>query len=172
MDQMRLSGRDEGINVVVSSLCAACDDPEKVIQSIKNIFPEFETSSYENQTFPSAQKYLITEENQSMSNFIQIVSDQRILDTTMDHMAFGLSDRNTRFNISRQAAAAGKIAFPIPGETPFGGVIEIQLIGDDLPQWIEAATWHSGRQYVPRGIGDEFAMRKDGEVRHWHANDR
>ena len=48
MDQMRLSGRDEGINVVVSSLCAACDDPEKVIQSIKNIFPEFEIDEMEN----------------------------------------------------------------------------------------------------------------------------
>ena len=46
MDQMRLSGRDEGINVVVSSLCAACDDPEKVIQSIKNIFPD--ANIYEN----------------------------------------------------------------------------------------------------------------------------
>ena len=41
-----------------------------------------------------------------------------------------------------------KIAFNLPNENPLGGVIQIELSGDDLPAWIGAATWHNGRDVV------------------------
>ena len=41
---------------------------------------------------------------------------------------------------------------------PTGGLITIEIEGDNLGDWLEAATWHSGRENIPRRIGDEFSM--------------
>ena len=38
---------------------------------------------------------------------------------------------------------------------------------DDLVEWIQEATWHSGRRDVPRVVGDELSMRSDGGVTEW-----
>ena len=57
-----------------------------------------------------------------------------------------------------------KIAFNLPNENPLGGVIQIELSGDDLPAWIEAATWHNGRDVVPRRIDDERDNSDGGEL--------
>jgi hypothetical protein len=37
-----------------------------------------------------------------------------------------------------------------------------------LGDWIEASTWHSGRQNVPRQLHDESAMDPSGDVSTWH----
>ena len=41
---------------------------------------------------------------------------------------------------------AGKVAFPLPDDNPLGGVITIEIGGENLGDWLEAATWHSGRR--------------------------
>ena len=61
----------------------------------------------------------------------------------------------------------GKIAFPIPGESPLGGVLTIEIEGDGLEDWLQAATWHEGRSQVPRAINDDLAMADDGEASTW-----
>ena len=79
-----------------------------------------------------------------------------------------LDDNTTSFQILRQAAIAGKVAFNLTEQNPLGGVIEITLSGDDLETWIEAATWHKGRDTVPRRINDDRKMQIDGEASTWH----
>jgi len=79
-----------------------------------------------------------------------------------------LKDNYTKFQILRQAAIAGKIAFNVTEKNPLGGVIEIELSGGNLETWIEAATWHKGRDTVPRKINDERTMGNDGEASTWH----
>ena len=59
------------------------------------------------------------------------------------------------------------VAFVLETEQTVGGVIEIALECDDLVDWIQEATWHSGRQDVPRVVGDELSMRSDGGVTEW-----
>ena len=72
-----------------------------------------------------------------------------------------MKDNHTTFQILRQAAIAGKIAFNLTEKNPLGGVIEVELSGDNLESWIEAATWHKGRDTVPRRINDERTMGSD-----------
>ena len=88
-------------------------------------------------------------------------------DTALDAMSVNMNEESTTFQISRQAAVAGKIAFPIPGDRPVGGVFEISIIGNGLADWLQAATWHPGRSQVPRHINDERSMNDDGESATW-----
>ena len=82
-------------------------------------------------------------------------------------MSKNLQGNTTEFELSRQAALAGKVAFPLPNEIPLGGVFTITLTSDGLGDWLEAATWHSGRDSVPRTIGDDNTMNADGEAATW-----
>ena len=49
-----------------------------------------------------------------------------------------------------------------------GGCFEIHLEGMGLADWIEASTWHSGRQNVPRQLHDDAAMDERGDASTWH----
>ena len=72
-----------------------------------------------------------------------------------------------RLSVMSQWRCNTKIAFNIPGENPLGGLITIRLKGKNLQDWIEAATWHKGRDSIPRSINDELAMDKSGEATTW-----
>ena len=98
---------------------------------------------------------------------MKLLHKQRILDTALDAMSKNLQDRTTVFELSRQAALAGIVSFPLPNEIPLGGVFTVTLVGDDLNDWLEAATWHAGRDSVPRTIGDDNTMAVDGEAATW-----
>ena len=97
-----------------------------------------------------------------------MIRKQAILDTALDVLSINLRNNSTHFQILRQAAIAGKVAFNLTEKNPLGGVIEIELSGDDLETWIEAATWHKGRDTVPRRIHDERTMHNDGDASTWH----
>ena len=83
-------------------------------------------------------------------------------------MSVNLDSTGTIFQISRQAAMAGKVAFPLPGDIPLGGIITVEIGGENLEDWLEAATWHSGRENIPRRVGDELTMDDNGEAVTWH----
>ena len=87
--------------------------------------------------------------------------------TASNAMSLEMNGNTTSFSIARQAAVAGKIAFPIPGDEPVGGVFRITITGTGLEDWLQAATWHSGRGQVPRHIKDERSMDDDGESTTW-----
>ncbi len=168
MPRLKLTGIDEGYSVVVSSRLLGADDPELVMDAIMNIFPDFTCGLPEGPTFPSEQDDILASDGISMQTFLESIHKQSILDTALDYMSSNLDETGTVFHISRQAALAGKVAFPLPGDNPLGGVITIEIEGENLSDWLEAATWHSGRENIPRSIGDEFSMRNDGDSVAWH----
>ena len=168
MPRLKLTAIDEGFTVVVSSRLLGADDPQLVQDAILKLFPDFTCGLPENPKFPSEQDDILASDNVSMQTFLEVIHKQFILDTALDYMSANLDDSGTVFNISRQAAMAGKVAFPLPGENPLGGLITIEIEGDNLGDWLEAATWHSGRENIPRRIGDEFSMLSDGDASTWH----
>ena len=95
-------------------------------------------------------------------------SSETILDTALDVLSMNLDGDTTTFQILRQAAIASKVAFNLTEKNPLGGVIQVTLSGENLETWIESATWHKGRDTVPRKINDDRTMDKDGEASTWH----
>jgi len=57
-------------------------------------------------------------------------------------------------------------------ESPLGGTMEVSLNGSDIVLWLEQNTWHSGRDDVPREVGDELAMAVSGEASEWFESPR
>ena len=102
-----------------------------------------------------------------LESLVQQLHEQRILDTALDAMSMNIDGNSTTFHVSRQAAVAGKVAFPIPGDEPLGGVFSITVTGEGLEDWLQAATWHAGRTQVPRNINDDHSMAEDGESTTW-----
>ena len=164
-----LNGVDEGINTIVSSKIVGAESPDLVLQSIQNIFPEFTNSKPMNQpSFGNPSNFELKQENISMNNFLVLLHKQAILDTALDVLSMNIKDNSTSFEILRQASISGKVAFNLGSQNPLGGVIKVEMIGDDLSAWIEAATWHKGRDTVPRRINDERTMNDDGDASTWH----
>ena len=73
--------------------------------------------------------------SKSLSGIIEYCSNNRILDTAFDAMTMNLQQDTTHFQLSRQAAFAGKVAFVVE-ELPLGGVMEVSLQGDNLGLWL------------------------------------
>lgn len=164
-----LNGIDEGIMTTISSSVNGPESPQLVLTSIKNIFPEFNSDAVTQEpSFGNPSNYVFRQDNISLNNFLSMIRKQAILDTALDVLSMNLKDNYTSFQILRQAAIAGKIAFNLTQKNPLGGVIEVELTGDDLETWIEAATWHKGRDTVPRKINDERTMEHDGEASTWY----
>lgn len=168
MARLNLTGVDEGLSVVVSSKLTGADDPEIILDSILKLFPDFTCGLPEKPIFPSSQNDIIASQDVRLDVFLQALHKQSILDTSLDFMSANLDETGTVFHISRQAAMAGKVAFPLQGIEPLGGVITIEIDGQNLGDWLEAATWHNGRENIPRRIGDEFTMDDSGEAVTWH----
>ena len=168
MARLNLTGVDEGLSVVVSSKLTGADDPEIILDSILKLFPDFTCGLPEKPIFPSSQNDIIASQDVRLDVFLQALHKQSILDTSLDFMSANLDETGTVFHISRQAAMAGKVAFPLQGVEPLGGVITIEIDGQNLGDWLEAATWHNGRENIPRRIGDEFTMDDSGEAVTWH----
>ena len=166
--RLRLSGVGEGFSVVVSTQLRGADSPIQVTTALLNVFPEAGgVQETPEPVFGKASNVDWSFESVSLKTFLHLLHEQRILDTALDAMAGGLQGDKTEFTISRLAALAGKIAFPIPGEAPLGGVFTVAIEGNGLDEWLQAATWHPGRSQVPRSINDERAMTEDGDASTW-----
>ena len=161
------NGRDEGIEVTLRTVLRPGDDGKNVADAILRLFPDAVVREIPAQTFPSNQMIEIECRHLSFESFLEQLRKQAILDTAMDAMGRELQAQKTIFRISRLAAFAGKIAFAFD-DTPLGGSFEITLEGMGLSDWIEACTWHQGRQTVPRQLHDESAMDATGEASTWH----
>lgn len=165
---LRLTGVGEGIEISIETTLSGADSPKKVAESILQLFPEFPIP--ENCEEPilgkgSNSNWKATQID--LAHFLKMLHQQRILDTSLDAMSRKMNGDTTVFDLSRQAALAGKVSFPLPDEIPLGGVFTVRLTSDGLRDWLEAATWHSGRDTVPRKIGDDNTMNADGEAATW-----
>jgi predicted RNA binding protein with dsRBD fold (UPF0201 family) len=165
---LRLSGVGEGIEICIETTLKGADSPTKVADSIVKLFPEFPIpANCDEPVLGQGSNFEWKATQIDMAHFLKLLHQQRILDTALDAMSKNLQGRTTVFELSRQAALAGKVSFPLPNEIPLGGVFTVTLTSDDLNDWLEAATWHSGRDSVPRTIGDESTMAADGEASTW-----
>ena len=168
MARLNLTGVGEGLSISVSSILSGADHPQRVLNSIQNLFPTFTCALPVDAEFPGEREIILASENIELDVFLNRINDQKTLDTALDAMSFHLENDSTIFHISRQAALANKVAFPLPGDSPLGGLITVKISGIDLADWLEAATWHSGRETIPRRIGDEYGMAEDGNAVTWH----
>lgn len=166
--RLRLTGTGEGLSTRITTTLAGVDSPQKVMEALLTLFPDATKETMENEpSMGQPSKASWTFEDVSLGAFLHQLHEQRILDTALDAMSMELNESTTSFSIARQAAVAGKIAFPIPGDEPVGGVFRIMISGTGLEDWLQAATWHSGRGQVPRHINDERSMDDDGESTTW-----
>ena len=167
----RPDGIGQGISVKVSTELSSGENYERVLQAIRNIFPEFpEQKIPTNENFPSIrEKMTLSSDGLSIAKLLNMAAEQRVLDTALDSMSQSDSIHRgiTEFQISRQAAYAGKLSFAVFDDYQLGGFISIKLEGDDLPAWLEEATWHPGRDEVPRSVGDDLTMGDDGAPTTW-----
>ena len=154
--------------ILVSTIVRSHDDPNKVVQSVRSIFPEWSPkSTLEKSDFPiNRDSEEISGSVDSLDNLLSILRDSRVLDTALDAMAMQADEEGTVFSLSRQSASIGKVSFVL-GESPLGGTMEISLTGREIVIWLEQATWHTGRDIVPREVGDELAMTEDGVASEW-----
>ena len=93
---LKLSGKDEGIQVTVESILSGADSPEKVTECIQKIFPEFnDESQLKHPELGAAENQIIRDENLSMNEFLILLHKQQILDTALDSMSRNLSSGDT-----------------------------------------------------------------------------
>ena len=163
--------------VTVSTSVSTHEDAHKCIEAVQRIFPDFQPEGEFNiEKFPIQRDSVqISQEGVAPDLFLQLLSEQRILDTALDAMSLNLnygtrghdSEFITSFLISRQAALMQKVAFVLESERTVGGVIEVTIHSEDLPSWLQESTWHPGRREIPRSVGDDVSMRPDGTVTEW-----
>ncbi len=166
--RLRLTGTGEGFATIVRTTLSGADSPKKVYEALQCIFPDALVDELPDEpSFGQASNQTWSFEDLSLATFLNQLHEQRILDTALDAMSLNMNEESTTFHINRLAAVAGKIAFPIPGDRPLGGVFEICIAGKGLGDWLQAATWHPGRSQVPRLINDERSMDEDGEASTW-----
>lgn len=165
-----LNGIDEGVSTLVTTKLLGAESPDLVLQSVKNIFPEFDPKCDIDvkPEFGQQINMFWSHENISMNLFLTKLREQAILDTALDAMSINLEGETTTFQILRQASLNGKIAFNMIDDKPLGGVIEISLTSPDLVEWLEAATWHKGRDIIPRNVNDEKMMNRHGDSTTWY----
>ena len=152
----------------ISSIVQPYEDSEKILQSIKKFFPDCEINEIpEKGEFPTKNfEQIIHGTSSNFDILVNQIRTQRILDTALDVMTLNSDNNSSYFLISRQAAIAGKVSFVVD-QRALGGMIKIEISGEDLDIWLEQQTWHEGRNEFPRFSGDELAMRRDGEPTEW-----
>ena len=165
---LRLNGVNENLRITIQTELRGADSPTKVREALLAIFPQFPSQEeVEIPTLGNAIHETWRGKQVSLETFLKLLHDQRILDTALDAMTVRFDGTSTTFQLLRQAAIVGKIAFPLSEEKPLGGVISITLEGEHLGDWLEAATWHKGRDIAPRSIKDDLAMDEEGDAVTW-----
>ncbi len=163
--------------VTVSTTISAHEVPGKCVEAVQRIFPDFHLErEFSDERFPIKRDFIeIAQDGVAVDFFLQLLSEQRILDTALDamslNMVYGIPGNDsifeTKFLVSRQAALVQKIAFVLESERTVGGVIEVKMLSPDLPEWLQDSTWHPGRREIPRSVGDDISMRADGVATEW-----
>jgi predicted RNA binding protein with dsRBD fold (UPF0201 family) len=165
----RVDGISQGISVVVSTTVESGEDHNAIVEALCNLFPDFPTHNMpERNSFPINRETIeLKAEGLSMTHLLELAAQERVLDTALDSMSMRIGENATKFRLSRQAALAGKVSFAVLGEVPLGGTIAVTLSGEELGEWLQEATWHPGREQVPREINDDLSMRGDGHAITW-----
>ncbi|MBN1391000.1 MAG: hypothetical protein JXA22_10215 [Candidatus Thermoplasmatota archaeon] len=105
--------------MLLEGICpiGSTEDPEKVRQSILNIFPQSEIET---------RKDGVTFNTSDHSMFIDILREQQIRDTAVMLMEGRLKEDSTRFFLNKQAAFMGRVNFT-DGDSTLGD-IEVKVL--------------------------------------------
>jgi len=154
--------------IEISTTLHPYEDLDRVISSVKSFFPDWDPVIPERKIgFPTKNNSeIIYGTSSSLDIFLEALRKQSILDTALDAMTMEGDDQICDFSISRLASLAGKVSFTL-GERVLGGSIDISITGTRMIEWLESSTWHEGRRSVPRDVGDELSMHRDGSPREW-----
>ena len=154
--------------ISVSTVVQPHEDPKLVVNAVQGMFPDWNPDrTPTNSSFPNERgAEMMAGSSESLDTLLKAIRKQRILDTALDAMTLELDGGSTGFSLSRQAALTGKVSFVI-GDRAMGGEMRIGLTGEDLSGWLEKQTWHTGRDSLPRSVGDGLAMGGDGEPVEW-----
>ena len=101
--------------ITVSTIVKTHEDTTLVEKAIRTLFPDWdcEISGVED-SFPVTREDIeLSGKSQSLSGIIRYCSNNHILDTAFDVMTMNLDKDATYFQLSRQAAFAGKVAFVV-----------------------------------------------------------
>ncbi len=166
--QPRRTRTDVIREIEISTTLHPHEDLDKVIESVKSFFPDWNPEIPERKIgFPSGNNpEIIYGTSSSLDIFLKALRKQSILDTALDAMTLEEDNQICDFSISRLASLSNKVSFTL-GERVLGGSIDISITGNGLIEWLETSTWHEGRRDVPRGVGDELSMHRDGNPREW-----
>ena len=136
--RLRLTGVGEGFATRIITSLSGVDSPTKVLEALQQLFPEATRPALETEPSLGHPVNAVWEfEDVSLATFLHQLHEQRILDTALDAMSMSMDGNTTTFRVARQAAVAGKIAFPIPGDAPLGGVFSITITGEGLEDWLQ-----------------------------------
>lgn len=124
------------MRVTVSTPVKATEDPAKVEEAVRRLFPDVE-GAFATGRFQGATK--------DLTALRRRVWELRIIDTVRGQVLHGTpsgAERSTRFRLAKQAALAGKVSFP-PTPHQLGDIeVTVQLDADDPWPDIEAfAMW-------------------------------
>jgi len=117
--------------------CYPTEDPLKVKKALLNIFPESVVEECEDGFIARAA---------SAERFMEIIRNQRILDSARGVLRRGMSRDRTTFTLSKQVAFVGKVSFIEDRSPPLGG-IEVVIEDDNLEERIDTIA--------PRTVGGE-----------------
>ena len=121
------------MRVTVSTPVRPTEDPHKVEAALRRFFPDADV-----ERAPDALKGT----GASLDALRSRVWELRIIDTVRGQLLHGAKDREMRFRLSKQAAAAGKVSFP-PTPHPLGDLnVHVELEpGDSWPDAERLAWW-------------------------------
>ncbi|KXB06071.1 hypothetical protein AKJ53_01395 [candidate division MSBL1 archaeon SCGC-AAA382F02] len=105
------------------------EDPDKVTESVKNIFPEIDLSVKENQV-----KGKSTNKN-SLEKLKNKIGLQAIRDTARKELEKNRENQSIQFSLNKQVATVDKVNFST-GETPLGS-IEVRIEAKDIEELID-----------------------------------
>ena len=111
--RLRLSGTEQGLTTYVSTQISGSRKPRIGSRIFNQYLPDFPHLEGSEPTFPSNNHKVWEASNISLANYLDIIHEQRILDTALDAMSKRIDGDTTEFYLSRQASIKGKVAFPV-----------------------------------------------------------
>ena len=129
---------DLEIEVRVEAEVYPTEDPEKVLEAVKKVFPEIDFNV--KWLDGSAVVEGVGKDLKVLENLKRLIRERRIRTSARQILKSSISGESLVFNLNKQAAYAGKISFTEPYlESPLPP-IKVEVRSDDLEAVIEWLT--------------------------------